>query len=60
VHLGVCNWLIRGTGNKTKKELAEEGLNAASVDWAVERYYRYLAEQDVASALRLFAKAQIK
>jgi hypothetical protein len=52
--------LIRGTGNKTKKELAEEGLNAASVDWAVERYYRYLAEQDVASALRLFAKAQIK
>jgi exodeoxyribonuclease V alpha subunit len=37
----------------------EEGLNAASVDWAVERYYRYLAEQDVASALRLFEHSRV-
>jgi exodeoxyribonuclease V alpha subunit len=52
--------LDRGSfSDVTWMHAGEEGLNPASVDWAVERYSRYLAEEDVASALRLFERTRL-
>jgi exodeoxyribonuclease V alpha subunit len=42
-------WLGAGQG----------GLNPACVDWAVERYARYLQEDDVAEALRVFEQTRV-
>jgi exodeoxyribonuclease V alpha subunit len=35
------------------------GLDAACVDWAVERYASYLVQDDVAEALRLFERTRV-
>jgi exodeoxyribonuclease V alpha subunit len=37
----------------------EDGLDPACVEWAVERYARYLGEDDVATALRLFEQSRV-
>ena len=37
----------------------DAGLNPASLDWAVARYSRYLAEDDVATALRVFEQSRV-
>jgi exodeoxyribonuclease V alpha subunit len=37
----------------------ENGLNPACLDWAVERYARYLQADDVLSALRAFEQARM-
>ena len=37
----------------------DEGLNPAGLEWAVARYSRYLAEKDVARALRLFEQSRV-
>lgn len=37
----------------------EQGLNPASVEWALERYACYLGEDDVATALRLFEQSRV-
>jgi exodeoxyribonuclease V alpha subunit len=37
----------------------EKGLNPACIDWAVERYARYLRQDDVAAALGVFEHSRV-
>jgi exodeoxyribonuclease V alpha subunit len=41
------------------REAGEFSLGAACVDWAVERYTRYLQQDDVAAALRAFEQTRV-
>jgi exodeoxyribonuclease V alpha subunit len=47
------------SGDVTWMDAGDEGLNPDSLDWAVARYSRYLAEEDVSSALRLFEQSRV-
>ena len=40
-------------------EAQQDGLPSAGLDWAVERYARYLVQDDVANALRLFEQTRV-
>jgi exodeoxyribonuclease V alpha subunit len=40
-------------------DAGEGSLNPACLDWAVERYARYLQEEDVAEALRAFEQTRV-
>ena len=40
-------------------DAGEGSLNPACLDWAVERYARYLQEEDVAAALRSFEQTRV-
>jgi len=40
-------------------DAGQDGLNPACLDWAVERYARYLQLDDVAEALRVFEQARV-
>jgi exodeoxyribonuclease V alpha subunit len=40
-------------------DAGRESLNPACLDWAVERYARYLQLEDVAEALRVFEQARV-
>jgi exodeoxyribonuclease V alpha subunit len=40
-------------------DAGEGSLNPACVDWAVERYARYLQQEDVAVALRIFEQTRV-
>jgi exodeoxyribonuclease V alpha subunit len=40
-------------------DASEKGLNPACVDWSVERYARYLRQEDVAAALGVFERSRV-
>ncbi len=64
VNAGEGEAALRLFGDDRYRDIAwldarEGGLNPACMDWAVDRYARYLQEDDVAAALRSFEQTRV-